>query len=81
MVAVPRTIRIKVKPNARKSELVLQGDGIWLARVAAPPIDGQANNELVALVARHFGLRRTQVSIRTGASGRIKTIDLVSAHR
>jgi uncharacterized protein YggU (UPF0235/DUF167 family) len=71
MVAVPRTIRVKVKPRARTTELVLQHDGIWLARVEAPPVDGQANDELVALVARHFGLRKTQVSIRTGASGRI----------
>lgn len=51
-------------------------DGTWLARIKAPPIDGKANEELVALVAEHFGVRKAQVSIKTGASGRMKLIRL-----
>ena len=69
-----KTIRVKVKPNARVSELEELSDGSWVARIKAPPVDGKANIELVTLIARHFGVRKAQVSIRSGASGRLKLV-------
>jgi hypothetical protein len=69
-----RILEMKVKPNARVSELVLQPDGTWLARLNSPPVDGRANAELIELVARHFGCRKAQVSIRAGAGGRRKLV-------
>ena len=71
-----RTIQVRVKPNARASALEEQPDGTWLARIKAQPIDGKANEELVGLVAGHFGLRKAQVSIRSGASGRMKLVQI-----
>ncbi|MGH8620241.1 MAG: DUF167 domain-containing protein [Burkholderiales bacterium] len=71
-----KTIRVRVKPNARTSALEAQPDGTWLARVKAPPVDGKANAELIRLVAEHFGVRRADVSIRSGGSGRLKLLDL-----
>ena len=71
-----KTIQVKVKPNARASQLEQLADGTWLAQVKAPPVDGKANEELVRLVARHFGLRKAQVTIRSGASGRMKLVQL-----
>lgn len=67
-------IRVKVKPNARASALAQATDGSWLASLKAPPVDGRANEELIALVARHFGCRKAAVSIRSGAAGRIKLL-------
>ena len=52
-------LRIKVKPNARASTLAPAPDGTWLAQLKAPPIEGRANAELIALVARHFKRRRS----------------------
>lgn len=71
-----RTLQVRVKPNARASTLVEQGDGTWLAQVKAVPVDGKANDELVLLISRHFNLGKAQVSIRSGASGRMKLIQL-----
>jgi uncharacterized protein (TIGR00251 family) len=71
-----KILQVKVKPNARASVLVAQHDGTWLAQVAAPPVEGQANEALVALVAKHFGVRRTQVRIKSGASGRMKLVQV-----
>ncbi|HET7792506.1 MAG TPA: DUF167 domain-containing protein [Rhizobacter sp.] len=71
-----KTLQIKVKPNARVSELAEQPDGSWLAQLKSPPVDGKANEELVALVARHLGLRKSQVTIRSGASGRMKLVQV-----
>jgi uncharacterized protein (TIGR00251 family) len=67
-------IHVKVKPNARSSELVQVSDGTWLARLKSPPVDGKANDELVALIARHFKCRKSDVSIKAGASGRTKLV-------
>ncbi len=69
-----KTIQVKVKPNSRVCGLVEASDGSWVARVKAPPVDGKANTELLALIARHFGVRKAQVSIRSGASGRLKLV-------
>jgi uncharacterized protein (TIGR00251 family) len=71
-----KTIRLKVKPGSRVEELTELDDGTWLARVKAPPVDGKANAAVIGLVARHFGLRKTQVSIKSGASARMKLVTL-----
>jgi len=71
-----KIILVKVKPNARASTLMAQHDGSWLAQVAAPPVDGQANEALIALVAEHFAVRRSQVRIKTGSSGRLKRVQI-----
>jgi uncharacterized protein YggU (UPF0235/DUF167 family) len=65
-----------VKPNARAASFEDAGDGTWVACVKAPPVDGKANAELVVLVARHFGLRKSAVSVKSGASGRVKLVQL-----
>ncbi len=71
-----KTIRVKVKPNARASALEQSSDGTWLARVKSLPIDGKANAELITLIARHFNLRKAQVSIKSGRSGRMKLVEI-----
>jgi uncharacterized protein len=72
-----RTLRLKVKPGSRDEELSELEDGSWLARVKAQPVDGKANAALIALVAKHFGLRKVQVHIKSGASGRLKLVTLM----
>jgi len=71
-----RTIRLKVKPGARTEDLTECEDGTWLARVKARPVDGKANAAVVALIAAHFGLRKAQVTIKSGAAGRMKLVTL-----
>ena len=69
-----RALRITVKPNARIATLTERHDGTWRATVKAPPVDSKANRELCRLVAHHFGLRPSQVTIKSGAGARVKTI-------
>ena len=69
-----RTIQVKVKPNARVSTLEARDDGTWLAHIKSPPVDGKANEELIALVAARFKARKAQVTIKSGASGRMKLV-------
>ena len=71
-----KTIQVRVKPNARASKLEQGVDGIWIARVKAPPVDGKANEELIALVARHFDVHRGAVAIKSGAGVRLKLVQI-----
>lgn len=67
-------LRIKVKPNSRASSLMQEADGSWRAQLRAPPVDGRANDELIALIATHFRCRKAAVVIKSGASGRTKLV-------
>lgn len=68
------TLQVKVKPRAKMSFLEQAADGAWLARLKSPPVDGKANEELVALIADHFQCRKDAVKIKAGATGRTKLV-------
>lgn len=70
----PKVIQIRVKPNARASALEQQEDGTWVAQIKSPPVDGKANEELLTLVAKQFACRKSEVSIKTGGSSRVKLV-------
>ena len=67
-------LQVKVKPRARVSELSQAADGTWTARLKSPPVDGRANEELIALVATRFRCAKAAVTIKAGASGRTKLV-------
>ena len=72
-------IRVKVKPNARVSIIEEVDDGSFVAHLKASPIDGEANKELIALVAHRFGCSKAAVSIKSGASSRTKLLKIDAA--
>ena len=74
-----RMVCVRVKPGARASLLEELDDGTFVAHVKAAPVEGRANDELIALVARHFGCARTAVSIKSGAGARIKLLQIASS--
>lgn len=69
-----RVIQVKVKPQSRASVFSVCEDGTFFAQLKSPPIDGKANEELIGLVATHFACRKAAVSIKSGASGRMKLV-------
>ena len=75
----PIFLQVKVKPRSRTSLLEQSADGIWVARLKSPPVDGTANQELVELVAERFGCRKSQVTIKAGATGRTKLVRVETA--
>lgn len=70
------TINVHVVPRARSTEVAgRHGDAIRI-RLAAPPVDGAANTELVRFLAERLGVARRAVSIVRGGSGRRKTLSV-----
>jgi len=71
-----RHIEVKVKPRSAAASLTPSQSGPWRAELRAAPSDGKANAELIDLIARHFGCQRSQVSIKRGASSRLKLVKI-----
>ena len=63
-------LQIHVQPRAARTEVVgLHGDAVKV-RVAAPPVDGAANDELVRYLSRRLGVSKDAIAIKTGAGSR-----------
>ena len=69
-------IAVRVQPRASRTEVVgAHGDAIKI-RVAAPPVDGAANKELIAFLSKRLGLSKSAVQIVKGAQGRDKLVEI-----
>jgi uncharacterized protein YggU (UPF0235/DUF167 family) len=73
-ISSQRVIQVRVKPGTRMSALEETSPGVWLAKLKAQPIEGKANAELIRLLAKHFGVSRSAVAIKAGASARTKLV-------
>ncbi len=67
-------LALSVVPNARRTGLDGLHDGALRVRLAAPPVDGRANEALVAWVAAELGLPRRAVRLLRGAGARRKQL-------
>ncbi len=68
------TFKVRVVPRASRSEIVGEHDGALRVRIAAPPVDGAANNELIRLLSQTFSVPRSAVEISAGESSKVKTV-------
>jgi uncharacterized protein (TIGR00251 family) len=70
---------VRVVPRASKSAVAGEHDGALRVRVAAPPVEGAANEELTRLLAREFGVPARDVEITSGHSSKTKVVRVVGA--
>ena len=67
-------LSIKVTPKAGRNEVVGWEEMRLRVRVAAVPDKGAGNQELVRLLAKHFGVGRSSIAILSGATCRLKRV-------
>lgn len=72
-------LAVRLTPRASKAAIagvILESDGrpVLQVRVAAPPVDGEANAALVAFLAKTLGMRASDVSIESGHTARRKIV-------
>jgi uncharacterized protein len=70
------TFAVKVSPRASRSEIVGEHDGVLRVRLAAPPVDGAANEELVRMLAKAFRVSRGAVEITVGLGSKVKHVSV-----
>ncbi len=69
-------LAISVVPNASITEIVGMHDGALKIRLAAPPVEGKANEALVKFLAKKLGLAPSEISIDKGSMGKRKRINI-----
>ncbi len=73
------TLTLHIQPGAKKTEFAgLHGDALKI-RLAAPPVDGKANEALVRFVAETLGLARSAVELKSGQTSRRKVLEVRGA--
>lgn len=70
---------VRVVPRASRSEIIGEHNGALRIRLAAPPVDGAANEELIRTLAEAFAVSRSAVEVISGHSSRSKRIGIKGA--
>ena len=70
------TLRVRVQPRASRDGVGGLREGALVVKLTAPPVEGEANEALVRLLAGIFGVPRGAVTLRHGARGREKTLHI-----
>jgi hypothetical protein len=73
------TFAVRVVPRASRSEIAGEQEGALRVRVAAPPVEGAANVELVRTLARALGVPRSAVEIASGHTSKTKLVRVAGA--
>jgi hypothetical protein len=63
-----------VQPGAKKNEVVGEIEGAIKVKIAAPPVEGKANKELIAFIAKILSLKKSAITIESGESSRRKIV-------
>ena len=69
-------LTVKVHPRAKRSALAGRLGDAWKLSLAAPPVDGKANDECVRFFAEFAGVPRSRVRIVTGLTSRTKVVEI-----
>ena len=70
---------VMVKPGSKKGPLVeVDSDGSLTVFLKEHAVDGAANEGLIKVLAEHFGVRKSDVDIESGFSGRVKRVSVLA---
>lgn len=68
------TIIVQVQPNASQNKIVRFEEEVLYAKIAAPPVKGKANQELIKFLSRILEISRNDITIEKGMTSRRKVI-------
>lgn len=75
-------LALKVTPGAKKNEILGWEDDypqvgrVLKVKIAAPPVEGKANKEIVLFLSKALGIPKSAVEVVHGTSGRIKLVEI-----
>ena len=69
-------IYLKASPRSSKNEVTKISEGEYKVKLTASPVDGQANKMLIEILAKHFKVAKSCISIVGGKSAKIKMVDI-----
>jgi len=69
-------ITILVQPSARRNEVLGFEDGVLKVKIAAPPVKGRANRELIEFLSQLLKVSKSSITLEKGATSRRKVISI-----
>lgn len=69
-------IAVRLQPRASRSGFYGEREGVILARVNEPPVDGRANRALIGLIAKRLGIAKSRIGLVRGESSRNKVMEI-----
>lgn len=69
-------IAVNVQPGARKNNIISYSDSVLQVKIAAPPVDGKANKELIAYLSDTLNVRKSAITVEKGHTSRNKLISI-----
>jgi uncharacterized protein len=74
-------LHLRIQPRATKDEIAgFHGDSLKV-RLAAPPVDGKANERLRAFLAEECGVAKSKVTLLSGETGKVKRVRIAAPRR
>jgi uncharacterized protein (TIGR00251 family) len=72
-------IAVHAQPGAKRSEISGLHGGRLKVRIAAPPLEGRANEALIEFLAQRLGLPRSKLRVLKGLQGRAKLVEIADS--
>lgn len=69
-------IYVKVSPRSSKNEVTKISEGEYKIKLTAAPVDGQANDMLIRILSKYFGVPKSSLTIVGGKTARTKIVDI-----
>jgi uncharacterized protein (TIGR00251 family) len=73
---IEAVLSVRITPGARRNAVSAFREGVWHIKIAAPPVEGRANDELVAYLGRLLDVRRGAISVVKGHASRSKLVSV-----
>jgi hypothetical protein len=70
-------VRVHVTPNAREARVTKVGEANYEVKVDEKALNGRANRRLIEILAEHFGVPKSKISVVHGAKSRDKVLEVV----
>ncbi|MDD3852266.1 MAG: DUF167 domain-containing protein [Syntrophomonadaceae bacterium] len=70
-------LNIRVQPRSSQNKICGVTDGAIKIKITAPPVDGEANQAVIKLLAQWLGVPRSNISIPKGETSKNKIVDII----
>lgn len=75
------TLFIKASPSSSKNEIIGCEEDSLKVKLKAPPVDGEANRELISFFAKTFGVAKSDIVLAKGQNAKRKQLRLPTSHK
>jgi uncharacterized protein (TIGR00251 family) len=69
-------LRVRVNPRSSRNQVTGWADGLLHVKLTAPPVEGAANKAAIEFLADLLGVKKSQITLVSGQTGRDKTFEI-----